>query len=383
MTETLHKLTVSWDARRDALGSVISQVTGYLALLSEVHDEFRSLQLATDRGVRPATPASHALADQMRESAIIAGMQRGHRIDSDGASHRLGFNFTLLTANEGALPHQPKQDGSVTVTLHVGAFVINSVAIDIPKGRDDLADCAVLRKIFVASVQFWHATLGHVSTPCLTGEIEKRRGAGAGKLHVGWMTYLRNAALAKCIRPHPDCQVDVLGDGVLVTLSDTAPNALNDSEVDRAVSVQNWLDTFRFRDDFSIYGWPCDPTDEEYIYQVTGAPPGTAYVVGFIAFDGYDHVRKVLLYTRLFRWPDSFGTDLDPATKNEPLRLESNHYVALARQQIAAVHYVGATNAIEWHVGVEEKVQALKVLINEWAAIPEAQLRVIHTRFGS
>jgi hypothetical protein len=234
----------------------------------------------------------------------------------------------------------------------------------------------------IATVKHWGADKVTTFTPGLDEALSNDRDCPIGPLQAGWLTYIRNRYLAASIKPDESCRVELIdGDGILFSLSEHAPDPASPDDIARARAMQSWLDGFHFHHAWTITGWPYDPADGLYAQQITGAPEGAVYAVGFVPFDGYDSVRKVVLFTRLFRLLDRHGLELDPAYRDDRSKLECLPFVVLARQHIAAVRYVGATNPIEWHVGIEQKAQALKVLLNDWAAIPEAQLRVVYTPF--
>ncbi|MBL9136515.1 MAG: hypothetical protein JNK85_11630, partial [Verrucomicrobiales bacterium] len=113
-----------------------------------------------------------------------------------------------------------------------------------------------------------------------------------------------------------------------------------------------------------IWGEPTTPrTDRGADFQagVTGAPPGTEYKVplpsrasGYVDFDGYDPVRRVLLDSKDFKkWP--------PA---EPRFLRDKAIADIlteARSQVAAARGV----AIEWHVSTQAKAQELRTILQQ------------------
>jgi hypothetical protein len=93
----------------------------------------------------------------------------------------------------------------------------------------------------------------------------------------------------------------------------------------------------------------------EYQQQVTGAPPGTAYEVEGVKFDGYDPERDVLIDAKDWdTWPsrDSNGVYHDFA-------LDS--VIDQAEAQVVAAN----GTAIEWHVPTPEKAEELQDILEE------------------
>src|SRR5690606_2662987 len=123
-----------------------------------------------------------------------------------------------------------------------------------------------------------------------------------------------------------------------------------------------------------VHGWPTTQEEQAYASAISGAPPGRVYRVGLADFAGYDASRGVLLDARLFPFENSF--DYKP-TYVKPLH--ANNVVAEARRQLRSVELVGADNPIEWHIGVQEMVEPLKVLLHGHAGLSPERLRIVYT----
>jgi hypothetical protein len=259
------------------------------------------------------------------------------------------------------------------VTGQVGANIV----LEFPAGREkDLVRADVLKEIMMRSIDFWQANNAQVLALTATEWFPKLYSA----LRATWMSYFRHALLAQCIKSAIPCKIERFADdGLLFTLTPHSPDPNNAEDRSRAFALQAKFDEFHFNHPFVYYGWPYDPDEARYAAQITGAPEGMAYAVGFAAFDGYDAERDVLLSAHLFKFPPGWEPDLHPIYITNAERLESLPYVVLARHQIAAVRYVGADTPIEWHIGIAKHADILKVLINDWAAIPSEQLRVVYT----
>jgi hypothetical protein len=127
-----------------------------------------------------------------------------------------------------------------------------------------------------------------------------------------------------------------------------------------------------------MWGWPLEPIDEQYRREIIG-PTDHVYVVAFVPFDGYDSERDVLLYTKMFR--NFTGRIANPYDIARPELLEALPHVVQARQHLAALDYLSASTPVEWHIGIEQNANDLRLLLNGAAKIPEQRLRVVYTRF--
>lgn len=388
MSHPTYSVIVKWGPRIERLAEVRRKMGEYIAILRGLHRDFGAWQqYVYGKDFTPACsswtellrywkPGHSMLDDEMRPD--LEDLGPGGEVTGDTWS-RHGFEIDLFGARPGA-PGGERQDGGIYLNIQAGGNDRNEIVLDIPASRAAVHDHAFMRRLLLATVGHWEADKGAVHVPGLLKAVLDGHDMPLGEVNAGWLAYLRNAGLAACIRPIDACRTELLDDGgILFSLSDRVPDAANRAEVARARVVQSWLNGFHFHHEWTVFGWPYHPADEAYAQQVTGAPPGTVYAVGFVAFDGYDRVRKVLLFARVFALLDNRGLELDPAYREDRKKLEALPFVVQARQHIAAVRYVGAANPIEWHVGIERKARALKVLLNEWAGIPEGQLRVVFT----
>jgi hypothetical protein len=392
MSSETYTVTVSWGARIERLADVSRRLGEYLHMLRSLHADFSAWQTYVP-AAGGFSPACDGWADLSRHwdaaRSIIDGETRDdvEELGPDGAAtgvtwSRHGFELYLFGAAPGAPASADADADGAYLEIHAGGQFRNEIALSISASRADAANYGWMRKLLLATAAHWMGDKGAVHSPgFVTVNLESRE-LPVGQVNASWLAFLRNPYLAACIRPVDACRTELQDDdGILFSLCEHVPDPADARDVARARAVVAWLDGFHFHHAWTVYGWPYDPADAVYAHQVTGAPEGTVYAVAFVPFDGYDAVRKVLLYTRLFRLRNRQGLDLDPTYRDDRKALESLPYVVQARQHIAAVRYVGADNPIEWHVGIEQNARALKVLLNEWAAIPETQLRVVYTPY--
>lgn len=384
MNQQTHLIRAKWGSRVQSFGEVTAMISRYLTALQVIHPVFSSWQLMVKSEFAALPADEHArkllLTDAAqpgsKDRALFLHLGPGSNI-IDMTVGRNGFLFSLYTSIPGTPRTEP-----VRLEIGAGSGTGNLVLITIPTSHAELIEPGPMRDLMLATVSCWKADIAVAFSREFNSAIQNGTGRALSKLQAGWFSYVRNAPLAACIRPDWPCKVELLPDaGILFTLVDHAPHPDNAADVEAGRRLQARFDSLYFNHEFTIFGWPHDGADAEYAQQVTGAPPGRAYVVGFAAFDGYDAQRKVLLFARLFRLPPSYGTDLHPIYRDRPERLEALPYVAQARQQIAAVHEAGTSTPIEWHVGIEATAAALAILLNDWAGIPETQLRVVYTPF--
>ena len=376
MTHPKIDVTIEWAPRVQRFADVSAQIGGYLELLRSIDAEFSAWHIYGlygdySSGLRTWTD----IAPLWNVDEKPGGEQRDDLNDAtaDGKvgdrtwSHD-GFSLYLVTAAPGAPENAELRDQAISLSLRAGAAHSNGVELHFSADRGSPADYLFTRQLIEKSAAYWHA---------------ETASASISTLPVSWLTYLRSPLLAQCLRPTGACRTDLLEDGgILFSLVDHVPAEGAADDVAHARAAQAWIGSFHFKHECTVFGWPYDPADEMYAHQITGAPAGATYAVGFAAFDGYDAERKVLLFTKLFRrLPGAWNVRLSPDLAADPARLERIAYVVQARQHIAAVRYVGADNPIEWHVGIEDTAKALKTLLNDWAGIPEQQLRIVYTPF--
>lgn len=392
MSNDTYSMTVSWGARIERFADVAARIDAYLHILRSLHEDFAAWQtyVPATGGFSPACTDWGELSRHWNAArSIIDGEIRDDVEDTgpDGEAtaqtwSRHGFELYLFGAAPGAPASRDCADDGPYLDINAGGQFRNEISLSIPASHGWAANYARMRELLLATVTHWMGDLGAVHSPgFVTVELEGRE-LPVGQINASWLAYLRNPYLAACIRPVEACRTEVLDDdGILFSLCEHVPDPADPGDAARARAVVAWLDGFHFHHAWAVSGWPFDPADELYARQITGAPPGRVYAVAFVPFDGYDAVRKVLLFARLFRLRNDRGLDLNPVYREDHKELEALPFVVQARQHIAAVRYVGASNSIEWHVGIERNARALKVLLNDWAAIPEAQLRVVYTPF--
>lgn len=384
MNQKKYLIRAKWGSRVCTFAEVAAKLSNYLATLRAIHPLYSGWQLMAkssfvvlpdDEQERKLSLATAAKPGSKDRPLFLNLDAKSNIVDATVA--RNGFLFSLYSTAPGS-------SGKTLVRLEIsaGSGTGNMLLITIPSGEDALIEPGLIRRLMLATISSWEADIAIVFSPDFTSAIHANGARSPSKLQAGWLSYIRNGPLASSIRSDWPCKVELLPDaGVLFTLSEHAPDPDNAADIDAGCRLQARLDSLHFDHDFMVFGWPRDDAEVDYAHQVTGAPPGMGYVVGFAAFDGYDAQRKVLLIARLFRLAPSWGTDLHPIYRERPERLETLPYVVQARLQIAAVAYAGASTPIEWHVGIETNAAALKTLLNDWSGIPETQLRVVHTPF--
>jgi hypothetical protein len=378
---------IIWPPRQYNFAEIRNQLQNYLRLLHNLHRDFESWVGISTNGCMPVQHDLPDLDTRLRQLCRPNSDQRSDftALDAnfdvtDSSMGRFGFDFSLSTLKlypEGQKSCQPEPIDLRISTSSVGV----NIFISLPRDRDrDLVSVSGLKRLLTASLEYWNGNLAQVFSSGFASALEQQHPARIGELRAVWMCYARHSLLAECIKPDIPCMLErVRDDGLLFTLTEHCPDPSKQTDVNLAMAVQAKFDEFHFNHPFVYHGWPYDPDEARYAAQITGAPEGMAYAVGFAAFDGYDAKRDVLLSAHLFKFPPGWEPDLHPIYITNAERLESLPYVVLARHQIAAVRYVGADTPIEWHIGIAKHADILKVLINDWAAIPSEQLRVVYT----
>ena len=388
MSQDQHILWAAWDGRIQPLGEIAAHLRRFLALLRDLHPDFGHWQLLGSKCYETLAP------DYADLEPLLIGAARPRKSERErysalddkfnltpASESGRGFSFSFYTSSAGtASGMKHGRPDYVEVNIDAGGSYNNSIQIIFPAGRADLLGHDLVRQMLLATIDCWHAACAQVFSPAFVAALQAGRQQEFGMLRAPWFAYLRHPLLAASLRPEVPCRLDRLGsDGLLFTLTPQAPDPARAEDVQRARQLQALFDFVRCDHRVTLFGWPGDPDEARYTAQVTGAPPGRAYVVAFAAFDGYDAERKVLLYARLFRVDPGWGADLHPAYRDDPARLEALPFVVQARQHLAAVEYAGANTPIEWHVGIRDTAAALATLLNEWAAIPRQRLRVVYT----
>ena len=381
-----HSLWISWAPRHEDFGMMVQQIRGYLELLRDINPALQQWHILLDDWI-PAGDDLTCLFKQLSEYGRPKKQyrQQYQHLDNNfeivaNTTSDIGFSVTFYTLGKD---FDGKVDWELADTIKLrfstGQFGPN-IVLDFPGQRgEDIVRCSVLKEIMTKSISYWQADDAQVLTTAML-DLFPQRYLSRSILHATWMCFSRHALLAQCIKPDIPCQIERIGDdGLFFTLAPHSPNPAHAEDRALATAVQAKFDEFHFNHPFVFYGWPYDPDEAHYAVHITGAAEGMAYAVGFAAFDGYDAERRVLLCARLFKYPPGWEPDLHPIYATDAERLESLPYVVLARHQIAAVHYVGADTPIEWHIGISRHADTLRVLINDWAGIPEQQLRIIYT----
>jgi hypothetical protein len=375
---------VNWAPRETSFGALCKQLQSYLRLLHELHPDFENWQSISINGCLPISADMDDLYARLRH---LSRPKKDERLEysaldpnfdvTENSTAEYGFGLNFSTLKSGS-----EKAKTETIKLHVNTSPVGvNIFLSLPRDRnEDLISKIRLKRIMLITLEHWNGEIGQVFSSDFAAALAAQHSDGIGELRAVWMCYARHALLAASIKSDIPCPLERIGnDGLLFTLTDHCPDPSNPADVNLAVAVQAKFDEFHFDHPFVFYGWPYDPDEARYAAQITGAPEGMAYAVGFAAFDGYDAERDVLLSAHLFKFPPGWEPDLHPIYITNAERLESLPYVVLARHQIAAVRYVGADTPIEWHIGIAKHADILKVLINDWAAIPSEQLRVVYT----
>ena len=301
------------------------------------------------------------------------------RFSQQSQSH---FGFSALCHSHAADDAQAK---GVDVGTSGGAFRgTGSASFSLPKDEyGELHDPKLLRHLFDVLLDVCKPSRGTV------GSVEFRQAAygdrsfggnGANRcIWPGWMTYLRLPDLEKFLPPDIDCETLSNG-GVLLYVSRGRPSGDDLTHLERARRIEKALeDICLTQNEVLIDGWPKTKEEARYLHQVTGAPPGRAYRVAITDFSGYDADRKVLIWTRLFT-PD-WNADAFRYLPTFVTPLECMAVVAEARKQLKSLELVKANDRIEWHIGREDVVEPLRILLYSHAGIDEGRLRVVFTPY--
>ena len=367
--------------------AVLSTLKAFVRELRALHADFAHLQVMGKKRFENLDTALEDLdthfkavnTPQKKFLGEYTGLDAQGGLTAESTSAH-GFKAQLFTSLEGAKPGWDySRPDYVEIDIRAGGVHRGSITIKLPGGREDMWETNFVKALLLTVVRVW----GAQSAAALDMDFWNAVKAEQDRtyLRAGWFCYLRNPLLAATAPQVTVASVSEVEGGTLFQLMDRAPHLDRADDVARAQKLQSAFDSWHMDHEFVAFGWPTDDAEQAYIRQITGAPPGRVYTVGFASFDGYDPVRKVLLFARLFRLPPALGTDLDPAYRADPGILEKIPYVVEARHQIAAVRSVGERTPIEWHIGIEDTAKALKTLLNDWAGIPEQQLRVVYTPF--
>lgn len=377
-------------ARQVTFRDAVQLTRHYLQGLRELHADFRYWQfVGLDDRFHSLADDWHDLEDRLVEMARPAADSAiGYtELDANGnvTANTIGldwFEFEFYTSLASVPPSAYFARPDYTqLTLRVGGRNGTMVQLNLPPERSDLHNSAFMRSILLLHVKTFDPITASVKSTVFSSAM-RANWPHQSLLEARWFTYLRHPLVAACLPDNLPCALERLSDDeMLFQLTEHPPEADNDADVAKARSLQQFFDQLHFDQGFLLYGWPFDPAEEQYAQQITGAPAGTAYVVAFTAFDGYDSHRKVLLCARLFRGMENYGTTVGPWLRNDEARVSRLPIVALARQQLSALDYVGADTPVEWHVGIEAHARAIAILLNDIAGIPEKRLRVRYTPF--
>lgn len=376
-------------ARATSFGDACAQVRRYLEGLRALHGDFRYWQTL------PRKPIGFtALADDWTdldahlraiaqpdpgEAVGYTGLDENGKLTSSSRSPGFfTFNFYSSVADAAALMQDYARQDHIDLSLQVGDELGVTVHMSIPASASGVLTQAGVRRIVLLTAEVWQVELAEVFD---LGFKERVHGQGSRSLlAAAWFNYLRHPLIPASLPGSLPCAVEkVAEDAVLFSLSGHRPTPDDMATLKRARALQGLFNLYHLNHDFLVFGWPDDPADQRYAQQISGAPPGRAYVVAFAAFDGYDSVRQVLLFACLFHGMEQYGTTITPWLRNDSDQLERLPIVAVARQQLAALDYVGASSPIEWHVGIETHASGIAMLLNDLAGISRRRLTVLYT----
>lgn len=365
----------------------------FLKALRLVHPQFGYWEiLGKDR----FEPLQHDLADLGTQLAAAAKPRKKDRgnftvLDSKGnllpeSLARFGFRFYVYTAAKDARGGMDfSRPDHVEVSCSLGAeSAPGTVTMTFPAtGPSPLLDHARMQLLVETAIQVWNPNVLNVGSRAFLEAIvtdpDRPR-----ELRAGWFNYLRHPLVAGCLPSELPGRVTRLGDeGILFNLANTLPDPENDAHVATGKKLQALFDRYHLDEWHVVAGLTLDAQELAYKRQVVGSPADRGYVVAFTVFDGYDAQRGVLLLAGLFKAIANGGSfSLNEELLSNRHVLEGLYFVVLARQQLSALEYAGASNPIEWHIGNADLAGNVRVLLNDWLHIPDSRLAVRYTPAG-
>jgi len=382
------KLNLEIYHRRFNFGQAVDGVRRLLLALREAHPELAYWEMLGKTRFKALQHDLADLDDQLRAAARPGKKDKDvTALDADGnltsdSTRKTGFSFELYSATRdagGGLDYSRPDHVALRFDLGVDDFPA-MVSMTFPAEGKAFFEGGAMRAIVEAAIraldpdvlEVWPADFFRAAVS--DHQLPRR-------VRAGWFNYLRHPLVVPCLPDALPYAATRLGeDRVLLSLGDKLPEPGDAALVARAAAMQAIFDRYHLNEWHVIAGLPLDADEQDYVRQVTGAPPDRGYAVAFTMFDGYDAARGVLLYARLFKAIlRGQRFDLHPATRGDRNLIGGLFFVVLAQQQLAALDHVKAGNPIEWHVGDAELARTLQLLLNDWLQIPRTRLSVHHT----
>ena len=346
-----------------------------LQRLHEAHPIFQRLLMLIGTEYVPVSEEQISLEQRIAEACSTAEDSRDHinglsnGLPGPETLNRIGFSVSYFShSDDGRYAKVGVDVGGIELTIQgrsAGVEPQCEVVVALPVDRhSDLHLPKVLRRLLESILEIDRFNVGSVRSLDFEKSVED-----VGDLYSGqWLLYLPFPYLGECLPP--DIRWEPFHNGILIETTPHPPNAHDPADIAAGKRVRQVLDEFGFawQSTYAIHGWP--PDEEEWRYEefITGAPSGRKYRVRCIDFDGYDAQRGVLLYAKLFR-------RLRRQPKQWGLRGWDGPVINEARRQVRAAQ----GEPIEWHIGLEESADRVRVLLADYTAISENQLKVIYT----
>ena len=126
----------------------------------------------------------------------------------------------------------------VGVSITVGTdspWLINSVVIEMPMGLSEFREYGFVKKLLQTTVECWEPSMAVVTSH----DFREKLGGKGGTKTIGWMTWFKDASVAKALPKK--IERETLANGVLVTTTRELLSAENPTHVATARKIRDSL----------------------------------------------------------------------------------------------------------------------------------------------
>jgi len=236
MTEEFY-LGAYWQQGRCTLREYIAASHRFMSRLGTLHPVFQELIIT---GKTPEAGAK-LLPDLTNLDELVLRLAPS---DDDLFTHpnpdgrptldsEAGRGFMTSFSNKS-----PRTEEKAVVSIIAGTdspWLTNAVVIELPMGLREFREYGVVKKLLETTVECWEPSMAVVTCYSL---VEKLGGQG-GSQTIGWMTWFKDASVAKALPKK--IERETLANGVLVTTTREMLSAENPTHVATALQIRNAL----------------------------------------------------------------------------------------------------------------------------------------------
>jgi len=236
MTDEFY-LGAYWKHRSCTLREYIAGCRQFMARLGALHPVFRELIMtgkAPNAGVKLLPDLSNLdelvfqLGPRGDDLFTHANSDGSPTLDSEG-----GLGFATSYSNKKS--HAKEGVGVSISTGKDSPWLTNAVVIEMPRGVSEFREYGFVKKLLETTVECWAPSMAVVSCDAL---VEKLGGKG-GAQTIGWMTWFKDAKVAKALPKK--VERETLFNGVLVTSTRELLSAENPTHVATALQIRDSL----------------------------------------------------------------------------------------------------------------------------------------------